>query len=121
MSNVTVELRNIAGTEAALGWAGAHTVAQNSSSGSDNVIGMMIGALVNQVVTSMYDPSYGLAYNLNYQLFCNDRVGLLTGHRHPEYEKLHAQRLKDYQEWKAKQQGGQQPASQPTTDSKPAK
>jgi len=26
MSSVTVELRNIAGTEAALGWAGAHTV-----------------------------------------------------------------------------------------------
>ena len=26
MSSVTVELRNIAGTEAALGWAGAHTI-----------------------------------------------------------------------------------------------
>jgi organic hydroperoxide reductase OsmC/OhrA len=40
MSSVTVELRNIAGTEAALGWAGAHTIVVDRPEGRAGGLGL---------------------------------------------------------------------------------
>ena len=40
MSSVTVELRNIAGTEAALGWAGAHTIVVDRPEGRSGGLGL---------------------------------------------------------------------------------
>lgn len=116
-TRVTVQARLVdlrTGTDI---WGGAHTMARNSSSGSNNILGMMVGALVNQIATSMYDPSYGLAYDLNYQLFCNERAGLLAGRHHPEYERLHAAKVKEHDESKKKQP----PASAPSADSRPSR
>jgi organic hydroperoxide reductase OsmC/OhrA len=40
MSSVTVELRNIAGTEAALGWAGTHTIVVDRPEGRAGGLGL---------------------------------------------------------------------------------
>jgi hypothetical protein len=67
-------------------WEGEHTVKKSSSSGQNNIIGMLAAAVINQVVTSFSDPSRGVASTTNAQLFCSQHDGLLLGPRHSQFE-----------------------------------
>jgi len=67
-------------------WEGEHTVRKSSSSGQNNIIGMLAAAVINQIVTSFSDPSRDVASATNAQLFSNQHDGLLLGPRHSQFE-----------------------------------
>ena len=67
-------------------WKGEHTVRKSSSSGQNDIIGMLASAVINQIVSSLSGPSRDVARATNTQLFFNQEHGLLLGPRHNEFE-----------------------------------
>lgn len=66
-------------------WDGHVDVRVSSSSGSNNLIGMLISATVNQVVASGTDEAHDVAALANAQLLTRSGQGLLYGPYHPKF------------------------------------
>lgn len=66
-------------------WNGQIEARSSSSSGSNNLIGMLVSATVNQVVSHSTDEAHKISYSASSQLFTTHNRGVLYGPYHPEY------------------------------------
>lgn len=66
-------------------WKGEVALYDSSSSGSNNLVGMLISATIDQVVSHSVDEAHQVAANASRQLFMTRSTGLLYGPYHPKY------------------------------------
>ncbi len=83
-------------------WSGRRHTVQNSSGGQDNIIGMLVGALVSQVAHTVADYAHDLSRQVNTGMIFDDRVGFLSGHYHPGYDKDQRRRHEEQEKLLAK-------------------
>lgn len=66
-------------------WTGQINLAESSSSGSNDLVGMLVSATVNQVVSHSTDEAHKVAITASANLFMTHNKGLLYGPYRPEF------------------------------------
>jgi len=66
-------------------WSGQIELRQSSSSGSNDLVGMLVSAAVNQVVSHSTDEAHKVAVGASARLFMTRNKGLLYGPYRPEF------------------------------------
>lgn len=76
-------------------WAGRAAAARDSSSGQNNIAGMLANALVSQVVNTTSDQAHALCHQANAGMVRNGHHGFLRGPRSPRQEEDLTRRRQD--------------------------
>ena len=64
-------------------WQGRCDFTESSSSGSNDLLGMVISAALEQIIDTTSDATHGVARQANYQMVYDQRAGFLPGPRSP--------------------------------------
>lgn len=92
-NRVTLSYRLVDVDSGALLWKWQQTFVHSSSAGQSSLIGMAVAAAVHAAVSTSGEQERNVAIQANLAAFFNPNHGLLSGHRHPNFEKDQARVL----------------------------